>query len=142
MVPVAVMCRAGYFCTAASAYPCPKGTWNNLTGQVDSSKCNSCPEPERMTTLAEGASSVDQCVCIASYYMAADGSGCRECPVGTDCSMGGVSLGSLKIRAGYFRLSANATDVRRCPDAAAGCSGALFNVWPLVCVLVHILVIE
>ena len=64
----------GFFCSAAAAYPCPRGTWNNLTGQVDSSKCNSCPYPERMTTLSEAATSVDQCVCIATYYKEVDGS--------------------------------------------------------------------
>ena len=37
------------------------------------------------------------------------------------CESPGVSLANLPIKAGYFRYSATATDVRRCTDASAGC---------------------
>ena len=34
----------------------------------------------------------------------------------------GIRLSTLPIKAGYYRLSPHTTDVRRCPDAAIGCS--------------------
>ena len=49
---------------------------------------------------------------------------CCVCPVGTDCSAGAVPLEALPLRRGYYRLSDDSSDVRRCPDAAANCSYA------------------
>ena len=54
------------------------------------------------------------------------------CPISTslsvptccpDCAAGnkGILLDTLPIKRGYYRLSDNSTDVRRCPDAAMGC---------------------
>ena len=49
---------------------------------------------------------------------------CCVCPVGTNCSTGGVPLEALPLLPGYYRLSDDASDVRRCPDAAANCTYA------------------
>ena len=121
-VPVDAICPAGFYCSAAASYACPRGTWNNLTGQADSSKCLTCPTPERMTTLEEGSTSVDACVCISSYYQGPDGS-CLVCPVGSDCGEPGVALDSLPVIVGYFRPSNASIDIRRCPDASENCGG-------------------
>ena len=121
-VPADVICPVGFYCSAAASYSCPRGTWNNLTGQDDSSKCRPCPDPERMTTLYEGTASVEDCVCLASYYKASNGS-CLVCPVGTECSEAGVSISTLPVIAGYFRASNTSIDVRRCPDAGENCGG-------------------
>jgi hypothetical protein len=43
--------------------------------------------------------------------------------VGTGCTYGSISLTELPLERGYFRLSRGTVDVRRCPDAAANCSG-------------------
>ena len=40
---------------------------------------------------------------------------CCICPVGTNCNVGGIPLTALPLRAGYFRLSEDSSDVRRCP---------------------------
>ena len=121
-VPFDVACPAGFYCSAAAYYACPRGTYNNLTGQHDSSKCNACPTPERMTTLNEGSPSVEACVCIASYYQGPDGS-CLKCPVGSDCTEPGMALSFLPVRLGYFRPSNASVDIRRCPDAGENCNG-------------------
>ena len=49
---------------------------------------------------------------------------CCVCPVGTNCSAGGIPLETLPLKAGYYRLSDDSSDVRRCPDAAANCTYA------------------
>ena len=121
-VPIDTICPAGFYCSAASSYACPRGTWNNLTGQTDSSRCRSCPTPERTTTLSEGAASVDDCVCLDSFYKAANGD-CLPCPVGSDCSSPGYALSSIPIRVGYFRPSDESIDIRRCLDASENCGG-------------------
>jgi hypothetical protein len=121
-VPIDVVCSPGFYCSAAASYACPLGSWNNLTGQADSSKCLACPTPERTTTLGEGSSSIDDCVCRVSYYRAPDGD-CLTCPVGSDCSDAGVTLSTLPVVVGYFRASNASIDVRRCPDAGENCGG-------------------
>ena len=84
------------------------------TSQNDCIHC-----PPLTTTLQQGTSSVNDCICIAGYYMY-DGA-CKTCPVGTDCSSVGYTLSTLKITIGYFRHSNTSDDVHRCPDAAENC---------------------
>jgi len=69
------------------------------------------------------------CECDVGFYDAnATTSGseplCVLCPLGAACSSAGVTLATLPIKRGGYRLSANSADVERCPDAAANCSGA------------------
>ena len=73
-----------------------------------------------------GAESAASCVCKPGFYNAAppnDGVVCRQCPVGTDCSAGAVTLETLPLRVGNYRTSPYTIDVRRCPDAADNCGG-------------------
>jgi hypothetical protein len=81
-IPYDQPCEEGFYCSAAAAYACPKATWNDLTGQQDSSTCVACPSPGRMTTQSEGTASIDGCVCQEQYYKAADG-GCEVCSAHT-----------------------------------------------------------
>ena len=119
-VPIDSICPVGFYCSAAASYACPLGTWNNQTGQTDSSSCTPCPE--RTTTLEEGASSIHDCVCLASYYKAPDGE-CLACPVGSDCSDSGYTLSTMPVLVGYFRPSSESIDIRRCVDASENCNG-------------------
>ena len=89
---------------------------------MDSSKCKVCPVPERMTTLSEAATSVDQCICIATFFMDLDGS-CIACPVGSRCTVAGATLSTLPVLPGFFRPANTSFDVRRCPDADENCDG-------------------
>ena len=92
-----------------------------------------------MSTLGiNNAISREQCSCAATYYSApdehiegrdsckgTDGKAvpCCTCPIGSICEGGGISLGDLPIYPGFYRRSPDSVDVRRCPDAAANCSG-------------------
>ena len=49
---------------------------------------------------------------------------CCTCPIGTSCDdLASITLYDLPVKSGYFRLSLDTIDVRRCPDAAANCTG-------------------
>ena len=104
------MCDGG-FCPVASASPqsCELSGLTNAEVRI------------------RGAESAASCVCKPGFYNAApdnDGLSCRQCPVGTDCSVGSVSLEALPLRVGYYRSSPHTVDVRRCLDAAVNCGGA------------------
>ena len=94
-----ILGEAGFYCSAAAAYACPKATWSNKTNQQDASTCLACPSPGRMTTQSEGTSSIDGCVCQERYYKAAAG-GCELCPVGATAPRSGSTLASVIISAG------------------------------------------
>lgn len=122
-VPYDIVCRVGFYCSAAQEYPCPRDTWNNQTDQVDSKACVSCPL--RSGTASVGTASADDCQCEPSYYRSVAGN-CLVCPSGTSCLTAGITLETLPVRVGYFRLSNRSIDVRRCFDAAYGnASGCL-----------------
>ena len=126
-------CARGHWCTADTPIPCSENTYNANPLAHLVTNCTRCPE--RTTTLGvSGASGIDACRCQKSFYLSPEGRDtssdpacvdrCCTCPIGTDCSAGAILLERLPINPGYFRLSSDAIDVRRCPDAAAGCSGA------------------
>ena len=49
---------------------------------------------------------------------------CCTCPIGTNCqdeALLPITLADLPILPGYYRLSSDQIDVRRCPDAATNC---------------------
>ena len=98
-----ILGEAGFYCSAAAAYACPKATWSNKTNQQDASTCLACPSPGRMTTHSEGTSSIDGCVCQERYYTAAAG-GCELCPVGATAPTAGSTLASVIISVGESAL--------------------------------------
>jgi hypothetical protein len=65
-------------------------------------------------------------VCNEHYFKSAVLSSgapdCEPCLVGTTCHAPSATRQSLTLQIGYWRLSADSLDVRRCPDAADGCS--------------------
>ena len=97
------LCNAGYYCDAGSATPdqhispaghycpagaadptpCPRSTYNELTGMSSVADCKSCPEGQE--TLVEGATSLDQCQninCSPGQYRDPV-KWCISCPRGT-----------------------------------------------------------
>ncbi|KAL3925719.1 MAG: hypothetical protein SGPRY_003584 [Prymnesium sp.] len=119
----------------AECEPCPGGSF-----RVDSNG-TSCEECPRGSYCPEGASNPigcesgagiafaetraprsrgpEACVCEAGYYNTS--ATCAVCPSGTDCLAPGITLETLPVRPGYYRLSNKSVDVRRCPDALADC---------------------
>ena len=47
------------------------------------------------------------------------------CPSGSLCPSPGITIRTLPIKRGYYRLSNASHDVRRCPDAYANCGDEL-----------------
>jgi hypothetical protein len=116
---------------------CGENTYNPKHNSHQVTDCVRCPE--RTSTLGiNNAISVDSCSCAATYYLAnddhiqgrdsckgTDGNvvPCCTCPIGSICEEGAISLDDLPVAPGFFRRSPETVDVRRCPDAAANCSG-------------------
>lgn len=123
---VCLGCEAGFYCGLGESVqqPCPTGTFSSELRAADSNACRDCPD--NADTIGPNATHKDQCKCNVNYYKSdsANGTGwsCESCFAGVDCSMQGSALQSLKLRAGYWRTSTNATDVRRCNDANVGCT--------------------
>ncbi len=130
------VCPPGSFCRGGLAFPCAKGTYFAALGATDQSQCVDCPS--HSDTLLSGARSVIECVCLPGYYQVNSASSgtnvsaaavspiCVPCPVGADCGAGAITLQTLKLNPGYYRISSASNDVRRCPDAGGpliNCSG-------------------
>lgn len=78
-----------------------------------------------------GSTSASECVCLETYYntlerdanQSADSKPlCAPCMSGALCTDIGVRLETLPLRIGYYRMALTTTNVRRCPDASAGCT--------------------
>lgn len=128
-------CNAGSFSLAASreCSLCPPGksSGGRASECVDceagrsapasgSPVCDDCPGDEYSSP---GATSCDQC--NKFFYYSPDVGSCVRCPEGTDCPTdGGSTLEDLALENGYWRISADSTDILECrmPDACAGSS--------------------
>lgn len=134
---VCTTCAPGHWCSAIAQIPCSENTYNAFPGAHLITNCSRCPE--RTSTLrASGATSILDCSCSADFYLAPNwmdvvnraecrGS-CCTCPVGAQCDNNAllpITLSDLPIMAGYYRLSNDQIDVRRCPDAAANCPAGM-----------------
>ena len=115
----------GHFAPTGSSkqIACRVDTYNPLTGQSNDAACIACPM-HAVTDGVTGAASLDSCVCEREFYNNATAYGqvnCTLCPSGSDCYQAGLTLQSIPIKIGYYRLSPNSDDLRRCPDAAVNC---------------------
>ena len=124
-------CSPGYYCTAQTPIMCSQNTYNPKPGAYLSTNCTACPGRFTSTLTLEGRTSIDDCACSRTFYLAPPTMNltgmedeceerCCACPIGTDCP-GGVTLANLPVVPGYYRRSPDQIDVRRCPDAAANC---------------------
>ena len=72
------------------------------------------------------APSTLQCVCIAGYvnveFDASRPPVCMLCVSGSYCVQEGLTVLTLPLRVGYFRVSPTSLDVQRCPDASTNCT--------------------
>ena len=146
-VTVPFPCPRGRWCTAGLVVPCPLGTYNPLEDQEFATACILCP----LHSFTRGTNSTSRadCVCNKGYFDAnaslavdedlisamqaagnapatviADVVSCEVCPVGVGCTEPGSTLELLPLSKGYHRQSTSTVDIRRCPDAGAGCAGA------------------
>ena len=113
-------CPAGSWCSAGVLIPCGNGTYNDQRNAFNQGACVQCPAN---AVSVQGASRVAECQCNAEYYNNASGiPKCIRCGAGAACKVGvrGVTVATLPLKAGYWRLSPESTEIKRCPDAAHG----------------------
>ena len=118
-------CSHGHWCSAGKAFPCSANSYLNT----------SLPPHERTTQDAcvpcgpnaisyEGSYSQAQCNCTQGYYRNILGA-CVVCPEpGSNCLASGVTLQTLPLKPGYWRINNTSSDVRRCPDVSKNASSA------------------
>ena len=110
-----ISCGAGnYSANTLSCEPCQVGEFCVAGTQVGMR----CPLAHS-TTLGRGARGEDDCVCQMGYFLG--NNSCEVCPAGTDCSSVGVSVASLPLLTGWWRLQ-NSTQLERC-FATSNCTG-------------------
>lgn len=111
---------------ASSCEECPLGLFCP-PGSSNPIGCESGADIPFAVTDRIGAESASDCVCKEGYYD--DGSQgnqrCKECPSGSRCLRRGVTLASLPLQPGYFRLHPSTEDIHRCPDSSTGCGGSV-----------------
>ena len=121
-------CEPGHWCSAAKQYECSLDTFNPLPQAAYVTNCTRCP-PHTTTLDKTGATSVDQCVCQASFYMVNTSHAlggaihCKPCTSGSACTHAGVTLETLPLDKGYFRVGPGSSDIRKCPGVNNGCIG-------------------
>ncbi|GMH80122.1 hypothetical protein TrLO_g10263 [Triparma laevis f. longispina] len=107
------MCEAGTQLDEAldQCTPCPMHTYQP---GANIGECTWCDDLiDGSTTVDIGSNSTDHCICEKEYYN--DGAACVVCEDGMECDEVGVTLKKLKLSEGYWRHSANTTDIRECP---------------------------
>ena len=116
-------CSPGHWCNAGQKFECALGLYAEgpPRNRTSLDACLRCP-PQSATATA-GAHGRDTCLCQPDWYDAGQVE-CMRCPLGTRCDGTGTTLATLPIGRGFFRTSPSSDDVRRCPDAAAGCTGS------------------
>ena len=79
----------------------------------------------RYATSDAGSSDILQCDCMQGYVNVQmdprEPAQCQLCSSGTECDVRGVTVPTLPLRIGYYRLSPVSLDVQRCPDANENC---------------------
>jgi len=130
-------------CAAGFAYDeftrtcseCPPGQYKDAAGNTLCKQCADLGAAD-LTTTAPGASSEEDCVCPASRFRTTDDDGdvhCDACDsVSMNCSAAGSRLDALMLKPGFWRASADTTDVRRCPipEACVGGDGEAADATP------------
>jgi len=121
-------CKPGFWCTAEQAVPCAEDTYQPLANQFEQTSCSPCSR-NSTTDSRRNCSSISVCGCVEGFYehnmtqkWITGQVDCRVCPSGSDCHSVGTALSNVPIKRGYFRLTKDSVDIRRCPDAASGCS--------------------
>jgi len=121
-------CKPGFWCTAGQAVSCAEDTYQPLPYTFEQTSCLPCSRNSTTDSL-QNCSSIVSCRCVEGFYehnvtqkWITGQVDCHVCPSGSDCHSVGTTLSNVPIKRGYFRLTKDSVDIRRCPDAAMGCS--------------------
>ena len=108
-------------CTAGATWQdnaCKCGVNTYLTQTDNGYICQSCPG--HALTSAIGATSFDECLCEAGYYMS--GNTCKSCPEHASCSYAGKTYENVQCASGYQKIPDPDTQTficRSCSDEHA-----------------------
>ena len=122
--PSCFRCEAGYHCLGSGMPPiaCPRASY----AQNGSNFCTDCAtHMTHATTLNAKSGSEDDCACDSQFYLDVDTAGRRTCNAcdeeSSDCSVPGITLESIPLRTGYWRVAEWSVQLRRC--SFPGCAG-------------------
>ena len=101
---------------------CNPGTYASSWG---SSVCSDCPGNSYSISGQDGPKACR--ACNKNYFYSLEGQ-CRTSPTGTECLRdGSCTQKNLKIKAGHWRLTENATVIYPCPlDEGKSCNGSAY----------------
>ncbi|GBG26330.1 PRA1 family protein B6 [Hondaea fermentalgiana] len=126
MSSAAIICEEGSSQTPAAAdgvftcEPCDRGTY------VQDSTEGCIPCPNELQTTVGVATSIDDCVAPAGFYLEEDEEGnvdVLQCATGVNCSVAGGTLEALELEPGFWRPSLLAETVFECPNMASCIGG-------------------
>ena len=124
------ICPVGEWCSGGLAFLCGVNTYANMSESVratqdDCIPCGPNAETGPNQSATYGASSIAECGCTANFFRnSSDDAECIPCPIGADCTPWNTLTATLRLKPGYWRVSASSADVRQCPDAKS-CLGNL-----------------
>jgi hypothetical protein len=108
-------CEPGHWCSSGQLFPCGFNTYSNMNLSVRTTQADCLLCMANAQTNASGAISIAACMCVENFYRDTVFSRmCNTCPIGANC-MKGTLTSTLKIQAGYWRISNESADVRPCP---------------------------
>ena len=112
-------CEAGFFFSLAeqTCVTCPAGTTSEA-GAAEITQCSSCAEGYFLLDLSAAPSPT---TCISCTSPQTGGAQLAAALQGVNCSSAGITLETLLLRDGYWRLSNLTADIRDC--GGNGCLG-------------------
>jgi hypothetical protein len=106
---------------------CQAGNFLDTNAATGASSCVQCKDILPFSTsLVVGAMSMEVCQCLVGYFMERNETTktCRACDTTLmNCSIPGITLANMPIRAGGWRLGENTSTITRCFNKGA-CVGA------------------
>ena len=123
------ICESGYFCGGgAHREGCPKGTYNNVTQQINISSCIYCSKGKYGNTTNQFIESDSCIICEKGYYCT--GSTHREaCPIGTynnETNQHNINQSCITCEAGKYGIlvaQTNETEACHICDGGYFCAG-------------------
>ena len=102
---------------------CQEGRFLSLAADGGTVTCTRCKDAlEFSTTLEVGATSVEACSCLEGYYLESNATSrtCVACDTTVmDCSIPGITVATMPIRSGAWRMSNDTTRVYSCFNPGA-----------------------
>jgi len=133
-----IPCELGKYSNVSAqgedCYACPFGTYNPMLGQLE---CRKCDENDKASTLLEGRTSLEDCVCDPGYiYDQNISSVCVECPAGTYEPLANASH-CLSCPLGTFSTARGLAHVTQCGFCDVGSYSASENATACVFCPLH-----